>query len=45
MGGFFVKIRGGRSSIICGQCHSRPLGVTNNEQPINKDYKMMLPGR
>ncbi len=38
------KLSPERSSIICGQCHSRPLGITNNEQPINKDYKMMLPG-
>lgn len=38
------KLSPERSSIICGQCHSRPLGLTNNEQPINKDYKMMLPG-
>jgi len=30
--------------MICGQCHSRPQGYLNNDQPVNKDNKMMLPG-
>jgi len=38
-----------RASIICGQCHSRPQGITNtfgvsNDQPVDFDGKMMRPG-
>jgi hypothetical protein len=33
-----------RANMICGQCHSRPQGFLNNDQPVNKDNKMMLPG-
>jgi predicted CXXCH cytochrome family protein len=38
------KLAPERASIICGQCHSRPQGNLKNDQPVNKDNKMMLPG-
>jgi len=38
------KLASERASVICGQCHSRPQGNLNNDQPVNKDYKMMVPG-
>ena len=38
------KLASERASVICGQCHSRPQGFLNNDQPVNKDYKMMTPG-
>lgn len=38
------KLAAERADMICGQCHSRPQGNLNNDQPVNKDYKMMLPG-
>lgn len=38
------KLASERASVICGQCHSRPQGFLDNDQPVNKDYKMMVPG-
>ena len=38
------KLSAERSSMICGQCHSRPQGNLKNDQPVNTAYKMMLPG-
>lgn len=38
------KLSTERSSVICGQCHSRPQGNLKNDQPVNKDNKMMVPG-
>ncbi|OGW20818.1 MAG: hypothetical protein A2077_02255, partial [Nitrospirae bacterium GWC2_46_6] len=38
------KLAAERSSVICGQCHSRPQGNLKNDQPVNKDNKMMIPG-
>lgn len=38
------KLSTDRSSVICGQCHSRPQGYLKNDQPVNKDNLMMLPG-
>lgn len=38
------KLSTERLSVICGQCHSRPQGNLNNDQPVNKENKMMLPG-
>lgn len=38
------KLASERASVICGQCHSRPQGFLKNDQPVNKDYKMMVPG-
>ena len=33
-----------RESMICGQCHSRPQGNLKNDQPVNAENRMMLPG-
>ena len=38
------KLAAERASMICGQCHSRPQGNLKNDQPVNTDNKMMLPG-
>lgn len=38
------KLASERASVICGQCHSRPQGFLDNDQPVNKDNKMMVPG-
>lgn len=38
------KLAAERTSVICGQCHSRPQGNLKNDQPVNKDNKMMIPG-
>ena len=38
------KLAAERVDVMCGQCHSRPQGHLNNDQPVNKDNKMMLPG-
>ena len=38
------KLAAERANMICGQCHSRPQGFLNNDQPVNKDHRMMLPG-
>ncbi len=38
------KLAAERTSVICGQCHSRPQGNLKNDEPVNKDNKMMLPG-
>jgi len=38
------KLSAERADVLCGQCHSRPQGNLNNDQPVNKDNKMMLPG-
>lgn len=38
------KLAAERADMICGQCHSRPQGNLKNDQPVNKDNKMMLPG-
>lgn len=39
-----AKLAAERSSMICGQCHSRPQGNLKNDQPVNADNKMMVPG-
>ncbi len=39
-----AKLASERSMVICNQCHSRPQGTTKNDQPINKDGKMLTPG-
>jgi hypothetical protein len=33
-----------RATVICTQCHSRPQGTAKNDQPINKDNRMLTPG-
>lgn len=38
------KLAAERASMICGQCHSRPQGHLKNDQPVNADNRMMLPG-
>ncbi len=38
------KLSTERSFVICGQCHSRPQGNLNNDQPVSKDNKMMVVG-
>jgi hypothetical protein len=38
------KLAAERADVLCGQCHSRPQGNLKNDQPVNKDNKMMLPG-
>ena len=30
--------------VICDQCHSRPQGNLKNDQPVNKDNRMLTPG-
>ena len=39
-----AKLAAERATVICTQCHSRPQGTMKNDQPINKDNKMLIPG-
>jgi predicted CXXCH cytochrome family protein len=39
-----AKLAAERSMVICNQCHSRPQGTMKNDQPINKDNRMLTPG-
>jgi len=39
-----AKLASERSMVICNQCHSRPQGTMKNDQPINKDGRMLTPG-
>ncbi len=38
------KLAAERATVICTQCHSRPQGSLNNDQPVNKDGRMLTPG-
>jgi hypothetical protein len=38
------KLASERSTVICNQCHSRPQGYLKNDQPVNKDNRMLTPG-
>ena len=38
------KLAAERAMVICNQCHSRPQGMMKNDQPINKDNRMLTPG-
>ena len=38
------KLAAERATVICTQCHSRPQGMMNNDQPLNKDNRMLTPG-
>lgn len=38
------KLAAERATVICTQCHSRPQGSMKNDQPINKDNRMLTPG-
>ena len=39
-----AKLASERATVICTQCHSRPQGNLKNDQPVNKDNKMLIPG-
>ena len=39
-----AKLASERSMVICNQCHSRPQGNMKNDQPVNKDNRMLTPG-
>ncbi len=39
-----AKLASERSMVICNQCHSRPQGNLKNDQPVNKDGRMLTPG-
>ncbi len=39
-----AKLASERAMVICNQCHSRPQGTMKNDQPINKDNRMLTPG-
>lgn len=38
------KLAAERATVICTQCHSRPQGMMKNDQPINKENRMLTPG-
>ena len=38
------KLPAERATVICNQCHSRPQGFMKNDQPINKENRMLTPG-
>jgi predicted CXXCH cytochrome family protein len=38
------KLASERSVVVCNQCHSRPQGYLKNDQPVNKDNRMLTPG-
>ena len=38
------KLAAERAMVICTQCHSRPQGTMKNDQPINKENRMLTPG-
>lgn len=38
------KLAPERVVVICAQCHTRPKGNLGNDEPVNKDHRMMLPG-
>jgi predicted CXXCH cytochrome family protein len=39
-----AKLAAERATVICTQCHSRPQGYLKNDQPVNKDNRMLIPG-
>ena len=39
-----AKLAAERATVICTQCHSRPQGNLKNDQPVNKDNRMLTPG-
>jgi predicted CXXCH cytochrome family protein len=39
-----AKLPAERATVICNQCHSRPQGNLKNDQPVNKDNRMLTPG-
>lgn len=38
------KLAAERATVICTQCHSRPQGNLKNDQPVNKENRMLIPG-
>ena len=38
------KLAAERATVICNQCHSRPQGTLKNDQPVNKENRMLIPG-
>lgn len=38
------KLASERVTVICIQCHSRPQGNLKNDQPVNKENRMLIPG-
>lgn len=38
------KLAAERAVVICTQCHTRPKGNLGNDEPVNKDHKMLTPG-
>jgi predicted CXXCH cytochrome family protein len=39
-----AKLAAERATVICTQCHSRPQGNLKNDQPVNKENRMLIPG-
>ena len=39
-----AKLASERAMVICDQCHSRPQGNLKNDQPVNKENRMLTPG-
>lgn len=39
-----AKLASERATVICNQCHSRPQGNMKNDQPVNKENRMLSPG-
>lgn len=39
-----AKLASERSTAVCNQCHSRPQGYLKNDQPVNKENRMLTPG-
>jgi len=39
-----ARLAAERATVICTQCHSRPQGNLKNDQPVNKDNRMLTPG-
>ncbi|MBI2959272.1 MAG: hypothetical protein HYY28_03080, partial [Betaproteobacteria bacterium] len=38
------KLASERATVVCNQCHSRPQGYLKNDQPVNKENRMLTPG-
>ena len=39
-----AKLAAERATVICTQCHSRTQGNLHNDQPVNKENRMLTPG-
>jgi predicted CXXCH cytochrome family protein len=38
------KLASERATVICNQCHSRPQGFLKSDPPLDKKYRMLMPG-